>query len=162
MKMASDAGQPPPVSLMEISRVLEETARLLRQHADQSSRALEPAPGTREAVTGASVRSVIAMRWLRREYLGFEAGDADWSMMLELLAAYLEGRSVSQTRLGVSAGVSQSMALRVTRRMLMRGVFVKRADPNDRRFLLVSLSSTTAERMQAHLASTYGKGGLAA
>ncbi len=154
--MAAGVDPSPPVSLLEISRVLEETARLLRRHAG----APEPPPGLN--VTAADVRAVIAARWLRRRYLGFEPGEAAWSMVLELYAARLEGLSMSQTRLGIAAGVPQTTALRETRRMLEAGVFRRRADPADKRLLLIDLTDETARRTHAYLAATGGLAGLAA
>ncbi|MGZ8420585.1 MAG: hypothetical protein ACXWU3_14040 [Allosphingosinicella sp.] len=68
----------PPVSLIEISRVLEETARLLRQHAE-----VEGEPGRKFAPhstgTPAGVRAIIAARWLRREFLGAASSSAPMS-----------------------------------------------------------------------------------
>jgi hypothetical protein len=64
----------------------------VRRHAGEP----EPPPGL--AVTAADVRAIIAARWLRRRCLGFDPGEAGWSMMLELYAARLEGVSMSQTR----------------------------------------------------------------
>ena len=80
-------------------------------------------------VTAADVRAIIALRWLRRRYLGFDPGEAAWSMMLELYAARLEDLSMSQTRLGIAAGVPQTTALRETRRMLDGGVFSQAVRP---------------------------------
>ena len=154
--MAADVDPSLPVSLIEISRVLEETARLVRRHAGVP----EPPAGLK--VTAADVRAIIALRWLRRRYLGFDPGEAAWSMMLELYAARLEDLSMSQTRLGIAAGVPQTTALRETRRMLDGGVFSRRSDPSDKRLLLIHLSDETAERMHAYLAATGALAGLAA
>jgi DNA-binding MarR family transcriptional regulator len=77
-------------------------------------------------------------------------------MMLELFAARLEGRSVSQTRLGIAAAVPQTSALHVTRRMLERGVFTSAADPDDKRLVLIGLSDEAVERIGAYLAAGYG------
>lgn len=85
----------PPVSLMEISRVLEETARLLRQHADAEGEPLREV-AWHSSGTPAGVRAIIAARWLRREFLGAEIGEAEWSLMLELYAARLEGAAFTR------------------------------------------------------------------
>jgi hypothetical protein len=155
--MGSDPGHTPPVSLLEIGRVLEEASRLVRQHAGEPD---EPAEQM-EAATAAHVRTIIAFRSLRRRYLGFDPADAAWSMMLELYAAQLEGRSLSQTRLGTAAGVPQTTALQVIRRLLDAGIFTKEADPDDKRILVIGLSGPAADRMRAYLVATHGLAGLA-
>lgn len=160
--MALDAEQSPPVSLLEISRVLEETARIVRQHAGAVLEAPQQQWLAREELSAADVRAIIAVRQMRRRCLGVEAGDAAWSMMLELHAARLEGRSLSQTRLAVAAGIAQTTALQATRRLLDAGTFTKAPDPNDRRLLLIGLSDDAADRMLAYLAATLGMAGLAA
>ncbi|HEV2866377.1 MAG TPA: hypothetical protein VGX37_07665 [Allosphingosinicella sp.] len=140
------------MSLLEISRVLEETARLLRGHA-----AFEGSPrGAGEPpfdVSAQRVRAIIAARWLRREYLGFEPGDAEWSLILELYAARLEGRRVNQTGLGVAAGVAQTTTLQATRRLIADGVFAARKDRRDKRVLLITLSDAAANRVRDYLAA---------
>ena len=138
----------PAASLLEISRVLEETARLVRQHAGADD---PPAPAPR--LTAPKVRAILALRWLRGEYLGFDASDAAWSMLLELYAAHLEGRRLHQTRLGIAAGVPATTALNATRRLLECGLFTRAADPDDRRLILLGLSDNAADRMAAYLAA---------
>lgn len=155
--MSSDPGLSPPISLLEISRVLEEASRLVRQHAGEPDEAAEHVA----AGTAAHVRAIIAFRSLRRRYLGFDPADAAWSLMLELDAAQLEGRSLNQTRLSIAAGVPQSTALQVIRRLLDVGIFTKEADPDDKRLLLIGLSGAAAKRMRAYLVATHGMAGLA-
>lgn len=146
---------PPPVSLIEISRVLEETACLVRRHAEYNELRNAPSNEASSQETAAlRVRAIITARRLRRQYFGFEATDALWSMMLELYAARLEYRSLHQTEVGVAAGVPQTTALRITRRMLARGVFTTAVDPNDKRLLVIRLSHPAAERIAAYLAAT--------
>jgi hypothetical protein len=138
---------PPPVSLLEISRVLEETARLLRLHPGCEASSGEPD----ERITAARVRRMIAARWLRREYFGFDPGDAAWAMMLELFAARLEGRRIYQTRLGIAAGVAQTTAFTITRRLLESGLFVAGEDSEDKRLVLIGLSDEAARALRAYL-----------
>lgn len=102
-------------------------------------------------ITARTVRAIIAARWLRREYLGFDASDPEWSLMLELYAASLEGRRVHQTGLSVAAGVPQTTALNVTRRLIEAGVFDSRPDKLDGRRLLIGLTPSGADRIQAYL-----------
>jgi len=113
-------------------------------------------------VTAADVRAVIEVRQLRRRYLGFEADDAAWSMMLELYATRLEARPLHQTRLGMRAGVPETTALRVTRRMLAAGLFTAEPHPADKRLVVIGLSDAIAERIRAYLAASRALAGLAA
>ncbi|HEX8511715.1 MAG TPA: hypothetical protein VF688_01270 [Allosphingosinicella sp.] len=121
---------PPPVSLIEISRVLEETARLLRQHAEAEGEPGRPF-ALQSTETLAGVRAIIAARWLRREFLGADIGEPEWSLMLELYAARLEARDVHQTGLAVAAGLPQTTALHATRRLIDAGFFESAPDPRD-------------------------------
>lgn len=157
MDMVSDARIAPPVSLLEISRVLEGAARLVRQHAGEPDEPLE-AMG---AATVSHVRTIIAFRSLRRRYFGFDPPEAAWSMMLELYALRLEGRSLNQTRLSIAAGVPQTTALQVIRRLLDAGILARSADPADKRLLLIDLSDDAARRMRAYLVATHRMAGLA-
>ena len=155
--MVSDPGQTPPISLLEVSQVLEQAARLVRQHAGEPDGAPEPM----EAATAAHVRTIIAFRSLRRRYLGFDPADAAWSLMLELYAARLEGRSLNQTRLSIAASVPQTTAIQAIRRMIEVGIVTTDADPGDKRLLVIRLSDNGARRMRAYVVATHGMAGLA-
>ena len=140
------AGAAPAASLIEISRVLEETARIVREHAEGSGIPTRP-------IGAPEVRAILAMRALRAKAMGVELSDAAWAMVLELYAAKLEGRLIYQTRLGVDAGVPQTTALNIVRRMLELGLFVSSAHPDDRRLLVLSLSDEAATRLAGYLAA---------
>jgi DNA-binding MarR family transcriptional regulator len=142
---------PEPASLLAISRLLEETARMLHDYALAEDPPLRRPTEPPMPVTARTVRSIIAARWLRREYLGFDVGDSEWSLMLELYAARLEGRQVHQTGLSVAAGVPQTTALRATRRLTETGIFSAKPDPRDGRQLLIALTQPAAERIRSYL-----------
>ena len=152
-------GEKPIASLREIGRVLEETARILKQHASLSSTG-ESAPGRAELITAPLVRAVIACRRMRRDYFPNIPGDPAWSMMLELYAAGLEGRRIGQTMLGAVAGVSETTALRLTRSLLRQGTFTKQDDPDDRRAILLGLSDEASSHMHAYLLAAIASGPL--
>lgn len=138
----------PAASLIEISRRLEEAARLVRQHAP-------PGPDEEEGPETDShwVRSLIDMRALRREFLGFEASDAALALLLELYAAGLEGRRLHQTALAVAARVPETTALRLIYAFVDAGAIVREPDKLDRRLHLLALSDLTAMRLRAYLAT---------
>jgi DNA-binding MarR family transcriptional regulator len=146
-----EAFVPQQTSLLAISRVLEETARMLHDWALADDPPLRRPADKPMPVTASTVRTIIAARWLRRDFLGFDAGDPEWSLMLELYAARLEGREVHQTGLSVAAGVPQSTALQATRRLVEAGLFATRPDPRDARKLLVALTAPAAARIHSHL-----------
>jgi len=152
---SADGPDRPVASLLEISRILEEAARLVRQHAAIPA---EPAPRPRELVTARLVRAIIAVGRLRRDYFPQVLGDPVWSMMLELYAARLEQRRISQTTLGVSAGVAETTALRLVKSLVQQGLFTSHNDPADRRLVLVSLSDDAAERMREYLLEAIAAG----
>lgn len=142
---------PEPASLLAISRVLEETARMLHDWALAEDPPLRRPADPPMPITAGTVRSIIAARWLRRDFLGIDVGDPEWSLMLELYAARLEGRQVHQTGLSVAAGVPQSTALHATRRLVKEGIFATKPDPRDGRKLLVTLTAPAAERIRSYL-----------
>jgi phage-related tail protein len=144
----------PVASLVEIGRVLEETARLVRQHAGEADSAPAAAP-----VDARLVRRIIGARRLRTEMIGLPAGDGAWAMMLELFAAALEGRRISQTMLGVAAGVPETTALRLTKKLLAEGYFTEAADPDDRRLILLALSDQAFARMRAYVSAAAAEAG---
>ena len=142
---------PEPASLLAISRLLEETARMLHDWALAEDPPLRRPADPPLPVTAGTVRSIIAARWLRRDFLGFDAGESEWSLMLELYAARLEGRQVHQTGLSVAAGVPQTTTLHATRRLVETGIFATKPDPRDARKLLIALTAPAAERIRSYL-----------
>lgn len=146
MGRCSAAGTKPAASLIEISRVLEETARLVREHAlaGEGERPAQP-------LSPPQVRAILSLRSLRAHHLGFDATDGAWAMMLELYAAHLEGKRIHQTKLALAAGVPHTTALMATRRLLDSGAFTRAEDPHDRRLLMLGLSDAAAASIGAYL-----------
>jgi DNA-binding MarR family transcriptional regulator len=140
----------PAASLVEISRVLEETARLVREHAGDDGRGQLPASVPCDPRW---VRAILDLRDLRRELLGFEASDAALAMLLALYVAGLEGRRLHQTALALAARVPETTALRVTHRFLAAGIFTREGDEADKRLNLLALSEPAATRVGAYLAA---------
>ncbi len=155
------AAEKPIASLLEISRILEQTAYILKRHASPEPLG-EGGPGRADLVTAPLVRAVIVSRRMRRDYFPNISGDAAWSMMLELFAARLEGRRLSQTMLGTLAGIAETTALRLTRTMLRQGTFTSQDDPEDRRVILLGLSDDAASRMRAYMTAAIASGPIPA
>ncbi|HEX8655384.1 MAG TPA: hypothetical protein VF693_09205 [Allosphingosinicella sp.] len=151
---------PPTASLIEISRVLEETARILREHAEANAPSIAARAGDRPAITAPLVRSLVIARQLRGEYFDIGAGGAAWTMLLELLAARLEGRRVNQRRLARAAGIPETTALRLVRALAGAGHLTAPRDPDCRRDLLIALSDEAAARMEEYLEIALGAAAL--
>jgi hypothetical protein len=143
----------PAASLVEISRVLEETARLVRRHAAAQLRP-PPAPGTEPLdleITAPLVRAILRIRRLRGDYFPGAAGDPAWTMILELYAAGLEGRRLNQSGLTLAAGVPHTTGLRIARNLVRKGVFVGRRVRADSRQLMLTLSDEAAGKVRSYL-----------
>jgi hypothetical protein len=126
----------------------EELGRLAGEIADGEA----PAPG--QALDSEFVRGVIRARQRRSAAFGADLfADPVWDMMLDLLAARLEGRAVRTSSLCIAAGVPGTTALRWIRELTDRGLFVRVPDPLDGRGVLIELSDDTAERLLGHLAA---------
>lgn len=100
------------------------------------------------------VRQMIANRQARSRF--FDAalfGDPVWDMLLDLTAAHGEGGQVSVTSLCIAAGVPATTALRWLTQMVESGIFVRVADPVDRRRAFIALSQTALAGMSGYFAS---------
>ncbi len=109
--------------------------------------------GHRPEITSGAVRSVIAARSLRYEYLGDSNSEAAWALLLEAYATRLEGRQIAMTELGTAAGLSQTTADEWIRRLLDRGLLLRSDDPRDDRVVLIDLSEEGADRMRDYLSA---------
>jgi hypothetical protein len=102
----------------------------------------------------ADLRRVIRARRLRDQFLGvglFE--DPAWDMMLDLFAAEIEGVQVSVSSLCIAAAVAPTTALRWIGKLTDAGLFVREADPFDRRRAFMALSPRASEGMRGYLAA---------
>lgn len=157
-------GGAPVASLLEISRVIEEAARLLRQHVGFAERPSEgpghpslpregegrrPGPETDPRW----IRSMLDLRRLRVEFLGFEASDAALAILITLYLARLEGRALYRTALALEACVPETTAFRVGQLLLDSGAVHRMADTEDKRLILLTLSDSAAIRMRTYLAT---------
>ena len=106
-------------------------------------------------VSAAYVRSILRARRHRGAYFDERLfADPAWDMMLELLAARLECRSVSVSSLCLASGVPQTTALRWIGVLVASDIVVRRQDPADGRRVLVGLSDHAAMRLQCCLSDT--------
>jgi hypothetical protein len=128
---------------MEASRIAEQLARLAE--AERAS----PQPGR---VDAAFVRRLIKLRRDRERFFPADIfADPAWDMLLDLVAARLEGKRVPVSSLCIAAAVPTTTALRWIRSLTEAGIFVRHVDPADARRSHVEISATAAESMLAYL-----------
>jgi DNA-binding transcriptional ArsR family regulator len=142
--------------LNELSRDAERIAAFLAALADREARGDQaltlPPDGELLPVDAALVRSVIRARRLRDRYFGTDLfADPAWDMMLDLLAARLEGHRVAVSSLCIAAAVPPTTALRWIKSLTDQGLLVRTADPQDGRRIHVELSDEAAGGLQAYL-----------
>ena len=105
-------------------------------------------------VTAAQVRALIKRRRLRERYFPAELfSDPAWDMLLDLIAAQLEAKSVSVSSLCIAAAVPTTTALRWIRSLCDAGLFLRHTDPSDARRAFIALSPATAASMLDYLAA---------
>ena len=72
-------------------------------------------------------------------------------MLLDLMAARLEGKRVAVSSLCIAAAVPATTALRWIKALTDRGLFVREADPRDGRRVYIALSDEAARALAAYL-----------
>ncbi len=109
--------------------------------------------GAAEAREAAAfLRAMLRARRMRDDY--FRSGlfaDPVWDLLLDLMAARLEGTKVSVSSLCVAAAVPPTTALRWINRLTAEGLLLRDADPEDRRRVHLELSERTARSLGAWL-----------
>jgi hypothetical protein len=112
-------------------------------------------------VSVAEVRGMIRARRLRDRFLPSDLfGEAAWDMLLDLMAARIEGTQVAVSSLCIASAVPPTTALRAIRGMTERGLFVRVADHNDKRRIFIELSSATADAMRSYLSAAKQQGSV--
>ena len=86
--------------------------------------------------------------------------DPAWDMLLDLMAARLEGEHVSVSSLSIAASVPSTTALRWIRTMTDLGLFDRRADPSDGRRVYIQLTDAAASAMVSYLVAAHSQDGL--
>lgn len=107
------------------------------------------------------VREMIRARRLRDRFMPSDLfGEAAWDMLLDLMAARIEGSQVAVSSLCIAAAVPPTTALRAIRGMTERGLFVRVADDHDKRRIFIELSENTADAMRGYLSAVKQHGNV--
>ena len=100
----------------------------------------------------AFIRAMLRARRLRGQFFrGDLFADPAWDMLLDLMAARLEGKRVAVSSLCIAAAVPATTALRWIKALTDRGLFVREADPKDGRRVHIALSDEAARALAAYL-----------
>jgi hypothetical protein len=140
-----------------VARVVRPVDERLHDSGPESgSRVLQRRPDYRADPTGpadaAFLRAMIRTRRLRGDYLPADLfADPAWDMLLDLMAARLEGKKVAISSLCIAAGVPPTTALRWIGMLTGRGLLIRIADPADGRRIHMELSDEMARGLGAYL-----------
>jgi hypothetical protein len=165
---------------MRLQRLADEVARIARTlaglaNAEPGTLSLHDASTTfrvgpivtpanfgSERTVAREIRALIRVRRLRDRFFAGELfADPAWDMLLDLMAARLEGLRVAVSSLCIAAAVPPTTALRWIKTMTDHGLFVRIADPEDGRRVFIGLGEETATAMAAYLREAKEIGGLA-
>jgi hypothetical protein len=106
---------------------------------------------TEISINARQLRDMIKTRRMREHY--FDASlfaDPAWDILLDLLAARLEGKQVSVSSLCIAAAVPPTTALRWLTGMTENGILERRHDPSDARRVFIALSDDTAAKLTSY------------
>ena len=102
----------------------------------------------------AVIRGIIRARRLRNQFFG--AGlfaDPAWDILLDLMGARIEGRSVAVSSLCIAAAVPATTALRWIKQLTELGLLRRVADPLDGRRVFIELTEDAVDTLQSYFAA---------
>ena len=156
------AAERTPPQLHDVGRGAQRLQQLARE-AERIAAALaelsEDEPGARArsehpdgGIDAAQVRAMIRARRLRDQFFQSELfADPAWDMLLDLMAARLDGQRVAVSSLCIAAAVPATTALRWIKTLTEHGLFVRVADPQDGRRVYIELSDGAAAALENYL-----------
>jgi hypothetical protein len=143
--------------LQQLTHDVGRIAALLASLSDEER--AEGVPATGQGRTGSRepgidaphLRAMIRARRLRDQYFrGDLFADPAWDMLLDLMAARLEGSRVAVSSLCIAAAVPATTALRWIKALTDRGLFVRVADPQDGRRVFIELADDAMDSLAAY------------
>lgn len=146
--------------IAEIRSRIDQIHDMLAKGADDPARPAGPVFGIDEAQPRLvdQLSLSIQLRRMRKSHFGAAPmSGPTWDMMLDLMLANANGRTLSASDLATGAGVPLSSGLRMIAAIEAAGLVKRSIDERDRRRTIVRLTELGAERM----ASYFEKAGLA-
>jgi hypothetical protein len=135
-----------------LQQLSEEASRIASALASLSESEAQREIGQERPIDAARVRAIIRARRLRDQFLGADLfADPAWDMLLDLMAARLEGQRVPVSSLCMAAAVPPTTALRWIKVLSEQGIFVRTADPQDGRRIYIELADEVAAALEAYL-----------
>lgn len=148
---ANDDQEVAEADLRDVAARLNRLALSLAQASDPGASEHDPCEPWL-AVSEQTVRAVIDVRRLRAHHLGPGLfADPGWDLLLALLVARREGRTLTSTSLAVAAGTQPTTTGRWIEALRRQGLVVCEPDSEDRRRVRVALTEAGAERMDSFL-----------
>jgi hypothetical protein len=150
---------------LKMATIAQEIETLLHAPAQPGPlRHVESAAFLEGGPSAPQVRALIRARHARSNHFpGDLFADPAWDMLLDLMAARLEGKVVSVSSLCIAAVVPPTTALRWIKTMTDGGLMERKADPTDGRRVFIDLTERSMEAMQAYFArSSVASGGMLA
>lgn len=140
-----------------LSRIFEEGPEGRNGVEDRAIRfRMETAPMT---ITAEQIRSIIRARRMRDRFFAPELfADPAWDMLLDLMAARLEGRDVAVSSLCIAAAVPPTTALRWIRTMTDARLLSRESDINDGRRIFITLANQSAEGLAEYFSAIRAAG----
>jgi hypothetical protein len=136
----------------EVGRIATMLATISEEAVAGTAAAAAGGAGGCLEISAAKVRAMIRARRLRDQFFASDFfADPAWDMLLDLMAARIEQQRVAVSSLCIAAAVPPTTALRWIKTLSDRGLFVRRADPQDGRRVYIELSDGAAAGMEAYL-----------
>jgi DNA-binding transcriptional ArsR family regulator len=142
------------VLLHQMSEQMGKMANLLAELSEEEGAPAKPEGGgdKGQKLEAGQVRAIIRARRLRDQYLPADLfADPAWDMLLDLMAARLEGHRVAVSSLCIAAAVPATTALRWIKMLTDQGLVVRSADPQDGRRVYIELADEAARALTAYL-----------
>jgi hypothetical protein len=150
------ASEDRPLQLKQLSEEVGRIARTLAalsesDHAAAPFRSPRLASAEIAEPTATMIRANIRARRIREQFFAAELfADPAWDMLLDLMAARIEGRKVAVSSLCIASAVPATTGLRWIKTLTDEGLFVRVADPHDGRRVFIELSEPAAHGMSAY------------
>ena len=126
-----------------------------RTSGSNTLRHIERVDFSSEKLSAAQVRAHIRNRRARESYFPNSLfADPAWDILLDLMAARLEGRRVSVSSLCIASAVPPTTALRWIKTLTDEKFLARSADPADGRRIFVHLTDRAVAAMEAYLQRT--------